>query len=195
MANKVVETVIRGKLQYAKLLGEPRLNYNRDGKEWTTDLELINQATIKEIKSLGIGDRIKQREDRYDGAPYLTLKQKELRADGTPNKPVRVVEADGKTPWDENKLLGNDTVADVKVAIIDYGPGKKAGVYIRGVRVLDLVEYSPKLFDDLDEDDEYFAGEGSYEEKEPEVKAKSRGKAKEQDKAPWKDELDDDIEF
>lgn len=196
---KVAETVIRGKTSYAKILGEPMLAYDKTSREWKMDLELINQATIKELKSFGIGDRIKQKEEYLDGAPYLTLKQRELRADGSPNQPIRVVEADGKTPWDQEKLIGNGSVVDVKVAIMDFGPGKKKGVYIRGVRVLDLVSYEPVIFEALTEDDEYFAGGNEDESLDaPPAKAKpkaSKANVKKVEEKPWEDELDDEIEI
>lgn len=198
MAKNVEEITIRGKVYYAKILGNPVPNYNKDGREWKMDLELPNQATVKELKGLGVGDRIKQKEEYLDGAPHITLKQAELRADGSPNRPPAVVEADGRTPWDQNKLIGNESVCDVKIAVMDHGPGKKAGMYIRGVRVLKLVPYEAALFAPLDEDDEYFAGEedGSAEsgpstDKEETSRKPSRRKTKLDDR----DDLDDDIPF
>jgi len=36
--SKPQTAVFRGKAQYAKVLGEPMLNYNKDGKEWKIDV-------------------------------------------------------------------------------------------------------------------------------------------------------------
>lgn len=198
MAKNVEEITIRGKASYAKILGNPVPNYNKDGREWKMDLELTSQASVKELKSLGVGDRVKQKEEYLDGAPHITLKQAELRADGTPNRPVAVVEADGKTPWDQNTLIGNGSVVDVKIVVMDHGPGKKSGMYIRGVRVLKLVPYEAALFAPLDEDDEYFAGEedgsadsGPSADEEEAPRSPSRRKTKLDDR----DDLDDDIPF
>lgn len=201
MAKLIAEVTIRGKLSYAKILGSPVPTYDAtkgkgSAREWKMDLELISPADVKELKSYGVGDRIKQKENYLDGAPYISLKQAELKKDGSPNRPPNVVEKDGKTPWDQTKLIGNDTVADVKIAIMDNGPGMKTSMYIRGVRVLKLVEYQSAAFAPLDEDDEYFAGEedGSADsdpsaEKEKEAPKPSRRKSK------LDDDLDDDIPF
>lgn len=199
MAKLIAEVTIRGKLSYAKILGAPVPNFAKDGKEWKLDLELTSPASVKELKSYGVGDKIKQKENYLDGAPHITLKQAELRADGTPNRPVNVVEIDGKTPWDQSRLIGNGTVADVKMAIMDNGPGKRESIYIRGVRILKLVEYQGAAFAPLDEDDEYFAGEEgnptdsepSAEKEKDDPKPSSRRKTKLDDR----DDLDDDIPF
>jgi hypothetical protein len=79
---------------------------------------------------------------------------KELKKDGTKADPIRIVAANG-TPWD-GSLIGNGTVVDVKFIVKEY-PGKKSGVYIRAVRVLELVKYEAQDFAPLDEDDKFFA--------------------------------------
>ena len=119
------------------------------------DLE-ISPGTVKELKAAGIADRVKTKENYLEGAPYLTFKQAELKRDGSPNKPIEIVDILGK-PWNQDTLIGNGSVVDVKFVVMDFGPGKKKGVYIRGVRVLDLVPYYGGSFGALDEEDEYFA--------------------------------------
>lgn len=156
MANKPQTAVFRGKAQYAKVLGEPMLNYNKDGKEWKLDLVLADKGLLAEAKKLGIGDRVKQKDDYVDGRSYMTFKQAEFKRDGTANEPIKVTDILGN-PWPKDKLIGNGSDVDVKFVVIDYGPGKKAGVYIRSIRVLKLVEYNKKEFDDLPEDDEFAA--------------------------------------
>ena len=156
MANKPQTAVFRGKAQYAKVLGEPMLNYNKDGKEWKIDLVLADKGLLAEAKKLGIGDRVKQKDDYVDGQSYMTFKQAEFKRDGTANEPIKVTDILGN-PWPKDKLIGNGSDVDVKFVVIDYGPGKKSGVYIRSIRVLKLVEYNKKEFDDLPEDDEFAA--------------------------------------
>lgn len=156
MANKPQTAVFRGKAQYAKVLGEPMLNYNKDGKEWKLDLVLADKGLLAEAKKLGIGDRVKQKDDYVDGQSYMTFKQAEFKRDGTANEPIKVTDILGN-PWPKDKLIGNGSDVDVKFVVIDYGPGKKSGVYIRSIRVLKLVEYNKKEFDDLPEDDEFAA--------------------------------------
>lgn len=164
MAKNVTEHTLRGKASYAKIIGEPMLNYNKDGREWKMDLQLLDKGSVKDVKSWGIGDRIKNKENYLDGNPFMTFKQNEFRKDGvTPNQPIKVVDAAGN-PWDEHKLIGNGSVVDVKFIVMDHGPGKMHGVYIRAVRVLDHVPYEPKEFDDLSEDDEFYKAAKEAEE-------------------------------
>lgn len=196
MANKPQTAVFRGKAQYAKVLGEPMLNYNKDGKEWKIDLVLADKGTLAEAKKLGIGDRIKQKDDYVDGQSYMTFKQAEFKRDGSANDPIKVTDILGNA-WPKDKLIGNGSDVDVKFVVIDYGPGKKSGVYIRSIRVLKLVEYNKKEFDDLPEDDEFAA--------EAKAAAEKRARDMEQFKKDFDldtdegdaveaDALDDDLE-
>ena len=148
---------LRGKAYYAKILGDPIPNYNKDGREWKMDL-ILTKAALPELKKLGISDRVKSKEDYCDGQPYLTFKQRELKKDGSTNKPIQVVDVRNK-PWDQDTLIGNGSDVDVKFVVVNYGPGMKDGVYIRGVRVLNLVPYNKPAFDELSEDDEFYSGE------------------------------------
>ena len=154
MSNSTI-AVIRGKLNYAKVLGDPVGNPFDDNKNWTFDL-ILTPDGVKEAKALGIADRIKRREDYLEGQPFLSFRHAELRKDGTPNKPLSVVDIKGQA-WNQETLIGNLSDADVKFAVADFGKGKKKGMYPRSIRVLKLVPYGGKQeFDDIDEDDEFF---------------------------------------
>jgi hypothetical protein len=154
MAYPSQTVVLRGKTMYAKILGAPVLNYSKDGLEWKTDL-VINKNTVKELKAYGIQDRVKQKDEFADGEPYLSFKSSELRKDGSKNSPIEVVDITGK-PWNHDVLIGNGSDVDVKFAVVDYGVGKKRGVYIRSVRVLKLVPYNKDNFAPIAEDDPFF---------------------------------------
>lgn len=161
MANNNVTTLVyRGKLEYAKILGDPVLNYSKDGQEWKFDfIPNDPDSAAKELKGLGVGERLRSLEDsdgnpRYEGQKYMTFKQNATRKDGSPNKPISVVDITGK-PWPEDVLLGNDTVADVKFVVIDNGKGKFHGVYPRSIRILELVPFTKSEFAPIDEEDEY----------------------------------------
>lgn len=148
--------VVRGKTSYAKILGDPVLNYSKDGKEWKMDL-VIDDATAKEFKAAGIGDRVKSKEGYLDGKKYVTFKQAEFRKDGeTRNDPIEVVDILGDA-WNHKTLLGNDTDVEVTFAVVDHGPGKKHGMYIRKVRVLKLVPYDGNAVAEIEEGDPFFA--------------------------------------
>lgn len=194
--SKNVTVTLRGRLQYAKVLGDPVLNYDKSGKEWKFDFVPNEQkAVAKELAGYGIGDRLRSKtnnktgEDIYGGAKFMSFRQKEFKNSGEANAPIEVVDVLGK-PWDQSKLLGNDTVADVKFAVVDYGPGKKAGVYPRKIRVLDHVPYETDGFEPISEDDEYFAKAA-----EAAKKAEEEYKQFQKDFQPStvEDELNDDL--
>ena len=155
MANKNQLVTLRGKLSFAKLLGNPVPNYNKDGNEWKTDFQ-ISKDSIKELKAYGVGDRVKTKDNYLDGQPFLSFKHPALKKDGEANDPIPVVDIRG-APWNDKELLGNGTDADIKFVIVDFGPGKKKGVYLRSVRILKLVPYAGGGgFDAVDEDDEFY---------------------------------------
>jgi hypothetical protein len=155
--SKPQTAVFRGKAQYAKVLGEPMLNYNKDGKEWKIDVVFADEKGIKaEAKKLGIADRVKQKDTYMDGQPYMTFKQAEYKRNGEANERIKITDILGN-PWPQDKLIGNGSDIDVKFVVVDYGPGKKHGIYIRSIRVLKLVEYSKQEFDDIPDDDEFAA--------------------------------------
>lgn len=154
--NKPLKMVIRGKTSYAKILGDPVLNYSKDGKEWKMDLA-IDDDVVKEFKAAGIADRVKSKEDYLSGKKYVTFKQRELKRSGEKNDPIKVVDIIGE-PWDNKKLIGNDSVVDVTFVVVDNGPGMKKGMYVREVRVLDHVPYdNDSGAPAINPDDPYFA--------------------------------------
>ena len=169
-ANKsgVTTLVFRGKLQYARVLGDPVLNYNKDGQEWKFDfIPNDPEGAAAELKSAGVRDRLRvlynkgedgepdKNNPKYDGREYMSFKQNATKRDGTPNVPIRVEDVYGNA-WPEDVLLGNDTVVDVRFVVIDNGRGKFHGVYPRSIRVLELVPYQSKEFDAIAESDPYF---------------------------------------
>lgn len=211
---------LRGRTQYAKILGKPMGNYDGDGKEWKLDLVIDDNRDLARLKKLGLGDRIKSKDDYLDGAPHITVRQRELNKDGEPNDPPRVVDVTG-ADWNQKTLIGNETIVDLKLRVVDYGKGFKKGVYISGIRVLELVPYTRPLFDELDEDDPYFqkankAQQEAEDEAEPadDEDAAVETNADDEDEAPRRrtpparkassrvretraddDELDDDVPF
>lgn len=116
----------------------------------------------------------------------MSFKQRELKRDGSPNQPIKVEDIRGKA-WDQSTLLGNETDADVKFVIIK-NPGMKDGVYVRSVRVLNLVPYERSSFTSIDEDDPFYKNLAAAEEMAALVVDTS---PPETDKP--KDDLDDDL--
>lgn len=181
-AKETIYLTLRGRVNYAKLLGQPVDDYEANqgrgnGKEWKVDFILGDpnvRGSVKEqqdrLKKAGIGDKVKQKEDYLDGRPFIPLRHKAKKADGTDNDPPNVVDVRGE-PWPQKKLIGNESVVDMKIRAVDYGKGFKRGIYIAGVRILDHVPYVQNEFDDLDPDDPYAMAAAGRRDPEPEDEA------------------------
>ena len=141
---------LRGKAYYAKVLGNPVDNYNKDGKEWTIELE-PDDVSKKRLKDLKLDDRVTKGENK----DRILFRQREKRADGEVNKAITVVDANNR-PWPQDKLIGNGSIVDIKIKVKDYGKGKKLGVYPQAIRVLEHVEYVRQEFAPLNEEDQFW---------------------------------------
>lgn len=184
---------IRGKLNYAKILGAPVDNYERNGKEWKMDLIPLDEAKARDqLKRAGISDALKQKEEYLDGTPYIPLKQRAEKKDGSKNESPRVEDITGE-PWPQDKLLGNGTIADVKIRVADYGKGLKKGKYINGVRVLEHVSYAKPVFEELDKDDPYYQ-KANAAAKAKQEQMDDEGEEQE-DTNEDRSDLDDDVPF
>lgn len=144
-----------GKAHWAKILGAPVPNYNRDGNEWTVDFT-PNAEGLALIHELGIGHKIKNKSDERED--FIQFKQRETRPDGSANFPITVVDARNR-PWDPDVKIGNGSIVEVKFKVVDYGKDKaksaRYGVYPQAIRVLELVPYARQEFAPLPEDNEY----------------------------------------
>src|SRR5687768_9115003 len=77
LANKNTTVFLRGYIYWAKIFGDPRPNYNRDGREWTFEFE---PQDLEAVKAAGLQAKLKDKSDKkgYENrAPFMTLKQKE----------------------------------------------------------------------------------------------------------------------
>lgn len=150
---------VSGKIQWAKVLGDPVPNYQKDGREWTFEV-VLDDASIVKLTKAGIEDRIKGRGynigtkgQHKERDPFLQLRKPEFAKNGNKNSPIRVYDED-QVAWDQDIMIGNDSVVDVKLDVRDYGPGKKQGVYPAAIRITELVEYEGSAeFDAMDGDD------------------------------------------
>lgn len=127
--------MIRGKAMWAKVLGAPVWGYEETFKEWTIDVE-IDEETQEKLKAEGLGDRIKTKGD----VEFVRFSRKEFKQDGTPNKPIRIVDNQGN-PWDEKKKIGNGSIVNVNFAINEYKKNKFS-LNILALQVWDHVPYN-----------------------------------------------------
>lgn len=189
---KITPIVVRGKVNYCKFLGEPRLNYDKTGNEWTSDFyDFDVKALQTSFKNADYDKKPRQKDGYLDGKPYYTLKQKAERANGKPNDPVKVVDKDGN-PWPEDVEIGNGSTVDVRMEVWDFGPRKFKGLYPKAMRVLELVEFKRDLFDPLsvDEVEKFSSGKSASD-----FASEAGNVWDDGDKKPWvsDDDLDDDF--
>jgi len=156
---------LRGKLHWAKVLGDPVDDYDKTGKEWAFDLALDSDG-VRQMNALKVqGKPVKNIKDKGDErGEFINFRQRyrEIGDSGKFTQPITVLDAAGK-PWNQDEKIGNGTVADVKFKVVDYGKGKYAGVYPMAIRVLDHVPYQDQTFAPLSEDDKFFKSAGEAE--------------------------------
>ena len=144
---------LSGTVEWCKLLPKQLTKNNFDDyNEWTVD---FFPDDPKEIEAEKLGDRLKDRKDKEGnntGRRFLRLRQKELDAQGNKRDPIKIVGKDGKTLWDPDTEIGNGSKVDVRIAIRDYGKGKKKGIYLNALRVREHVSYERSLFPDAREE-------------------------------------------
>lgn len=104
-------------LRWAKVLGDPRENYNKDGREWSIDL-VLNDEQVAELLAAGLyKDYIKEK----DGVKMLKYKRPEFTKKGDPSKRIKVIDGEGM-PWDADKLIGNGSIADIQYMLNELPP-------------------------------------------------------------------------
>lgn len=190
MAQKYTTHVIRGTLNWAKVIGKPAFNEYAKENQWSVDVT-PNAEGMKELKRLGLatGSKSKIKNKKDDRGDFISFRQGEFKKakpgqEPEPNEPIEIRDAQGNL-WPAGVLIGNGTIADVKFSYTDFGETK--GSYIRAIRVLQLVPYVKQEFAPLSEDDEFFAGGPVAEEAAP-VDTPLNSSMDERD-------LDDDIPF
>lgn len=184
MAENATTYYITGRVFWPKIVGEKALhdNYERTGREWSYEFEPDDVEFLKTERLL---DRLKEKEDpkNPDKGPFLNLRKPEFTRAGDKNEPIRIYNADD-TPWDETVSLGNGTRVDAKLRVVDYGKGKKKGIYTTALRITELVPYVSNEFGGMGKTDT---------PAKPAAKSKVAKPAK--SAAEYLDDLDDDIPF
>jgi len=200
---------LKGLIYWVKILDAPKPNFDGDAREWTFEFEPDedSKAVLEENGLLG---RLKDGKKKdgtirknYEGRkPFLILRRGEFKTTGEANEKIRVVDA-ANQDWNKHVKIGNGTLADVKVQIVDWGPRKKEGIYPLAVRVLELIPYVPNEFEPLPDDDPHVQavrakdaefrkdfGLDDPEEPEPELEAEAPESPSYPDEQA--DELDDE---
>ena len=135
--------MIRGPIAWAKLR-EPVPGFTKTQKEWTFDLG-VDDVASKKLHDLECGDYIKpvkhpkSGKEHTLGMPWIKFTRREIKNDGTPAKPIRVVDANGKD-WDMNVPIGNGSIVNVKFAVNEKQSGGMKPSVI-AIQVWELKEY------------------------------------------------------
>lgn len=152
--------ILRGRVAWAKVLGKAAKGYNEGEREWSIDFEVDDKSKEKYLAGGGSDFYLKTKENHPLGT-FIPFKRKEVKQDGTPAKPINVMDAKGN-PWDPNVKIGNGSIVDVKFALneITHGRNKRNKPSLIALRVIELVEYEGKEgsnesdFEDFNFDDE-----------------------------------------
>lgn len=106
------------------MVGKAQPGYKNQYNEWSLDVA-VDDGTRQALVKAGLGDKIKNKGD--DRGDFITFKRRELKKDGTPAKPIEIVDRKGQ-PWG-NERIGNGSVVNVQFAVND-GPddSKRAGI-------------------------------------------------------------------
>lgn len=161
---KTTTIIIRGELNWSKVLGKARPytgnpKYDK-GPYWSVDITPDDESR-KKLKAAGIVNKLREPNDKDTRkTSFLTLKVLQNKKDGTPN-----LDADGRqivpkvsdvqgNKWDAG-LIGNGSVADVKINVVDYEG--TTGVYFQAMRVLKHVPFEGEDFAPISEDDAFFS--------------------------------------
>ena len=129
----------RGKIYYAKVFRDGAENYERDGREWSFDF-LVDKATLQEMEKEGVRAKPKNKGD--DRGDYYQFRKPILKKDGSPAKPIEVVDKAG-APWDPDVAIGNESVVEIKYLLKEFEYKDKKGIKrnILAIRVVDHVPY------------------------------------------------------
>lgn len=129
--------IIQGKARFVKILGKPIDGYDpgEQNKEWTFDLEVEGE----------VPDYFKVRVDEKTGAKFITFKRKAYKKDGTPAKPIAVIDDKGND-WDRSIMIGNGSTLNVLYDTQEWEFGRKKGTRasVIKVQVWDHVPYEGK---------------------------------------------------
>ena len=168
MAGKSTTVYASGKVYWASIVGDQALrpNYDGDAKEWSFEFEPNDTSFLKDHRlldrlkdPLAYAERLEQRgedekakaarESAEGRTDYILLKKPELDRDGNKNPPFNIYDDDNQ-PWGEDRLIGNGSEVDVKLSIVDWGPGKKKSIYCKAIRVTNHVPYESNPFGGMD---------------------------------------------
>ena len=145
MANTKYDAIlIKGKVYWASVV-EPNTTYE---PAWQVDVCIEDDDTREKLASIGL--TIKNKGD--DRGDFFSAKRKTTKKDGSNRDAPRIIDAK-RNPWDK-RLIGNGSVAKVKIQPFDYNFAGKSGISsdLMAMQIISLVEYGDPSTDFQDED-------------------------------------------
>jgi len=105
--------------------------------QWELQIATTDEALAKTLSEEHFNVKEK------DGKFIVSLKRKAIKADGSENKPVNVVDASNKQM--DPTIIGNGSVGNIQVFQYPYEVSGRKGIAttLSGVQVVKLVEYNP----------------------------------------------------
>lgn len=134
--------MLQGKAFWSKILGKPQDGYTAGEREWSIDIGLDADAEAKYLKEGGSDFYLKSKDNHPADGNYIPFKRKEIKQDGTPAKPISVVDKKGQ-PWDSSTKIGNGSTVNFKFALneVQVGKVKRLKPSLIAIQVVDLVPY------------------------------------------------------
>jgi hypothetical protein len=147
--------MLSGTAYWSKILGKPQDGYTAGEREWSIDIGIDEAAEAKYLSEGGSDFYLKEKENHPADGKFIPFKRKEIKQDGTPAKPIKVVGPGGdKDPWDPSVKIGNGSKVNFKFALneVQVGKVKRLKPSLIAIQVTELVPYEGN------------AGSGDYEE-------------------------------
>ena len=150
--------ILRGRVAWAKVLGKASKGYDENEREWSIDFEPTAEGIQKYLNEGGSDFYLKQKEN-HPLETFIAFKRKEIKRDGTPAQPIKVLDSKGQ-PWDPDVKIGNLSVVEAKFALngVTVGRAKRLKPSLIALRVVEHVPYEGKGndsdFEDFVFDDE-----------------------------------------
>lgn len=129
--------------EYFRLQGEPHLNYNKDGTEWSANFILTDEH-VEELKNQGMA-KAYLKETKDDKRPMIKFTKPATLKSGAPAKRPVVRDSANKA-WASENLIGNGSKVDIVVALNEMKSGPNQGKLkptVLKVVVKDWIPYEP----------------------------------------------------
>ena len=142
MTNNKLYNEIEGQLMWARIVGKPYTS-NFGNVEWSVDVK-VDSKTKKYLTKLGVpADKI--RHDEKGNYDFIQFKRAGVKRDGSPAQPIAIVD-DQVEPWDQNKLIGNGSLAKVRFALNERKDPRTGRSFLKpsivAIQILEHVPYT-----------------------------------------------------